>query len=136
MHITRRTWVSAGLVSAILAGGISVTAAASAGRIDRGVGRDAETGEAGVGSGTGPARTPEADGPGGAVEGADPTAPPRTDPSDVPPVFRTTPPDDTVVSKEVNPDPGEVTTYWTEQRMQEAKPFPMPAVEGPVDVNE
>ncbi|GAA3072331.1 hypothetical protein [Streptosporangium carneum] len=121
MHITRKTWVSAGIVSAILAGGVSVTAAASAGHADRSAGRDADR-----------SATPV------------PAASPRTDPpaTDAPPASQPTsvPPDDSVVSRDVNPDPGQVTTYWTEQRLREANPFPMPEVgsidEGRVDGSE
>ncbi|WP_157254112.1 hypothetical protein [Nonomuraea typhae] len=39
-----------------------------------------------------------------------------------------------VVSEEINPDPGKVLDYWTEQRMESAEPMPMPEVEvGPAD---
>ncbi|MGW0810393.1 hypothetical protein [Nonomuraea sp. NPDC002799] len=36
--------------------------------------------------------------------------------------------DDIVVSREVNPDPGKVLDYWTDQRMEDAQPMPMPGV--------
>ncbi|WP_043616936.1 hypothetical protein [Nonomuraea candida] len=36
--------------------------------------------------------------------------------------------DGIVVSTEVNPDPGEVIDYWTDQRMEDAEPMPMPEV--------
>jgi hypothetical protein len=36
--------------------------------------------------------------------------------------------DDVVVSEEVNPDPGEVLHYWTDERMEGAEPMPMPEV--------
>lgn len=35
MNVTRKTWVSAGIVSLVLAGGISVTAAAASGGIGK-----------------------------------------------------------------------------------------------------
>ncbi|MGW2200055.1 hypothetical protein ACWCSH_48020, partial [Streptosporangium sp. NPDC001682] len=41
-----------------------------------------------------------------------------------------------VISEKVNPDPEKVIGYWTEHRMEEAEPFPMPMVEGPLDVIE
>ncbi len=112
MHITRKTWVSAGIVSAILAGGISVTAAASAGRVDRTVGGSPE----------------------GSVEPA-PAASRKAEPpaTDAPPAWQQTPSptEGFIISKDVNPDPGQVTSYWTEQRMREASPLPMPEVENP-----
>ncbi|GAA4228405.1 hypothetical protein FHR32_007520 [Streptosporangium album] len=117
MNVTRRTWVSAGIVSVILAGGISVAAAASAG----GIGRSHDP------------VTP-------AVEGDQP-APKNTSasqsPPEAPPSPGTTPPaEDYVVSKDVNPDPQQVGRYWTEQRLEDADPLPMPAVEGNVNVTE
>ncbi|MFC7586693.1 hypothetical protein ACFQYP_25365 [Nonomuraea antimicrobica] len=33
-----------------------------------------------------------------------------------------------VVSKEVNPDPDAVVDYWTDHRMEDAQPMPMPEV--------
>ncbi|MFC5824788.1 hypothetical protein [Nonomuraea insulae] len=36
--------------------------------------------------------------------------------------------DDIVVSTEVNPDPSKVLDYWTDQRMEDAEPMPMPEV--------
>ncbi|HEX4814106.1 MAG TPA: hypothetical protein VFV66_15290 [Nonomuraea sp.] len=36
--------------------------------------------------------------------------------------------DDVVVSEEVNPDPGKVLQYWTDERMEHAEPMPMPEV--------
>lgn len=115
MNITRRTWVSAGVVGVILVGGVSVTAAASAGRIG------ADTGQG-----------PEQD------AGRIPAAPAATGrPADSPPTPQATsePPQGAVVSRDLNPEPGHVARYWTEQRMREAKPLPMPAVDGPVKVN-
>ncbi|MGW3341781.1 hypothetical protein ACWDA3_00680 [Nonomuraea rubra] len=40
----------------------------------------------------------------------------------------TTSDDDFVVSTEVNPDPREVLEYWTDERMEDAQPMPMPEV--------
>ncbi|MET8866623.1 hypothetical protein ABZW11_27100 [Nonomuraea sp. NPDC004580] len=36
--------------------------------------------------------------------------------------------DGVVVSTEVNPDPREVLRYWSDQRMEDAQPMPMPEV--------
>jgi len=38
------------------------------------------------------------------------------------------PSEDVVVSKEVNPDPDKVIDYWTEERLTDAQPMPMPEV--------
>ncbi|WP_406315550.1 hypothetical protein OHA77_01515 [Streptosporangium sp. NBC_01639] len=115
MNVTRRTWISAGIVSVILAGGISVAAAASAG-------------------GTGRGEDPVAP----AVEGNQPVptdAPAAQRPSEAPPSPETTAPaEDYVVSKDVNPDPRQAGRYWTEQRLENADPLPMPAIEGNVNV--
>nr|BFE78982.1 hypothetical protein GCM10020093_015830 [Planobispora longispora] len=39
-----------------------------------------------------------------------------------------------MVSKDVNPDPEDVTRYWTDNRMGRAEPMPLP--EGPTNVTE
>jgi hypothetical protein len=44
------------------------------------------------------------------------------------PAPSTEPTDDVVVSEEVNPDPGEVLEYWSDERMEGAEPMPMPEV--------
>ncbi|GGS64804.1 hypothetical protein ACIBIZ_21770 [Nonomuraea spiralis] len=44
--------------------------------------------------------------------------------------------DGIVVSKEVNPDPGAVVDYWTDKRMEEAEPMPMPEATGNFEVAE
>jgi hypothetical protein len=123
MKPTRKTWVSAGVVAVILTGGASVAAAASAG----GIGRAGEPA---------PAIEPNAPVPGG-------SAPPA---AQVPPASpeRTAPAEDFVVSKEIGSDPEKVARYWTEHRMEGARPMPMPVVEsaaegpieGPVDSTE
>ncbi|GHE26575.1 hypothetical protein GCM10017673_30540 [Streptosporangium violaceochromogenes] len=119
MNITRKTWVSAGVVGVILVGGVSVTAAASAGRIG------ADTGQgAGQGSGQGADRIPAAPEATGRPTGSPPS-----------PQATSEPPQGSVVSRDLNPEPGHVARYWTEQRMREARPLPMPAVDGPATVN-
>lgn len=107
MNVTRKTWVSAGIVSLVLAGGISVTAAAASG----GIGRSEKPSAEPV-----PIAPNE---PGPASHEPSPTAP-------------TPPAEDYVVSKEVNPDPEKVVGYWNENRLEEAEPFPMPMVDGPL----
>jgi|GEM_PF-6812056 len=109
MNVTRKTWVSAGIVSLVLAGGISVTAAAASG-------------------GIGGAEKPS-DEPVPAVSPNEP-GPPSYEPS---PTVSTPPAEEYVISKEVNPDPGRVFGYWNESRLEQAEPFPMPMVDGPVE---
>ncbi|MFD0890477.1 hypothetical protein ACFQ08_38545, partial [Streptosporangium algeriense] len=92
MHVTRKTWISAGVVGLVLAGGVSVTAAASADRVEK---------IWGVGDST--------------PEHAVPPATQRTEQPQVtdvaPPSGRTPAPEDgSGVSRDVNPDPGAVGT--------------------------
>ncbi|WP_440071441.1 hypothetical protein [Streptosporangium sp. OZ121] len=107
MNVTRKTWVSAGIVSLVLAGGISVTAAAASG---------------GIGKTEKPSAEPVP------VAPSEPGTP-SPEPSPTTPV---PPAEDFVVSREVNPDPRKVVEYWSENRLEEAEPFPMPMVDGPV----
>ncbi|WP_336206546.1 hypothetical protein [Nonomuraea sp. LPB2021202275-12-8] len=94
MNQTRKMWVSAAAVGVILVGGVTVAAAASAGRLDQ-------------------VRQTRA-----VVEKATPSSPlPTPDPTE-----------GIVVTTEVNPDPDEVTGYWTDERLEEAQPMPMPEV--------
>ncbi|MDP9869963.1 MULTISPECIES: hypothetical protein [Streptosporangium] len=115
MNITRKTWVSAGIVSVVLAGGISVAAAAATGRISK-------NGD--------PVPALEGNRPASEGASATPAPDPAASQGTVPPA------EDYVVSREVNPDPEKVTRYWTEQRLEDAQPLPMPVVEGPVNVTE
>ncbi|WP_188196289.1 hypothetical protein [Nonomuraea sp. SYSU D8015] len=104
MDQTRKMWASVAVVGVIVAGGASVAAAASAGKLDQ-VSKETRA----------------------VVEKATPSGPqeqPTPDP-------KTT--DGIVVSEEVNPDPGEVLEYWTDQRMEDAEPMPMPEV-GPGEI--
>ncbi|MEU8384206.1 hypothetical protein [Streptosporangium sp. NPDC048865] len=107
MNVTRKTWVSAGIVSLVLAGGISVTAAAASG---------------GLGGAGKPPAEPVPVAP-------NEPGPPSHEPS---PTAPTPPAEDYVVSREVNPDPEKVVGYWNENRLEEAEPFPMPMVDGPL----
>ncbi|MFF0311309.1 hypothetical protein ACFYSC_28085 [Streptosporangium sp. NPDC004379] len=123
MRIDRRTLVSAAVVGVVLAGGASVAAAASAGRL---------------GGGTGPARTgePVETLDPGDVAPADPLKPGETARPLPSPTEAAPSPEDYVVSRRVNPDPRKAAEYWTESRLEQAEPFPMPAAEGPVNVTE
>ncbi|MDP9844190.1 hypothetical protein [Streptosporangium lutulentum] len=116
MNVTRKTWVSAGIVGAVLVGGMSVAAAAADGGIEKikgGTGKIEKVGE----------RTP-----------VEPRQPGTSSPQSPPPSGETPPPSDDVVSREINPDPGQTARYWTDARLEGAQPMPMP--EGPVNVTE
>jgi len=97
MNQTRKMWASAAVVGVILVGGVSVAAAASAGRLDQ-------------------ARQTRA-----VVQEDPPFSPPPTwDAKHTE--------DGIVVSDEFEADPDEVVGYWTDDRLQEAQPMPMPEV--------
>lgn len=113
MRITRKTWVSAGIVGVILAGGISVAAAASAGMIEK--------------AGDPPPTAPQ-EREGHPPSSQNPTISPE------PSHGATPPPEDYVLSREINPDPEKVLHYWSDQRMEEAEPYPMP--QGPLGMTE
>ncbi|NRQ39019.1 hypothetical protein HII36_45445 [Nonomuraea sp. NN258] len=112
MNQTRKMWASAAVVGAIVVGGVSVAAAASAGRLEN-AGQQTKV----TVRNTTPATAPQ-------------SGPPATQSSAAP---ETT--DGIVVSTEVNPDPGEVVEFWTGERMEGAQPMPMPEVkEGEFEV--
>ncbi|MEV0822367.1 hypothetical protein [Nonomuraea rubra] len=102
MDQTRKMWASAAVVGVIVVGGASVAAAASAGKLDQ-VARETRA----------------------VVEKASPSGQPQEGQVPAP---GTTSDDDFVVSTEVNPDPREVLEYWTDERMEDAQPMPMPEV--------
>jgi hypothetical protein len=118
MNVTRKTWVSAGIVGAILVGGMSVAAAASAGGIEKANGGTEKLGNIGE-----PPLIP-------------PQEPGSRPSQNTPPSSReaTPPPEDYVVSRKINPDPEKVVGYWTEENLEGAQPMPMP--EGPVNATE
>jgi hypothetical protein len=93
MDQTRKMWASAAVVGAIVAGGVSIAAAASAGRLDQA----GEETRVVVEKAPSSSRAPE-------------------------------PTDDIVVHTDVNPDPGKVLEYWTDDRLEDAQPMPMPEV--------
>ncbi|MEU7837004.1 MULTISPECIES: hypothetical protein [unclassified Nonomuraea] len=106
MNQTRKMWASAAVVGVILVGGVSVAAAASAGRLER-VGRETR-----------------------AVVEKEPSAQPPSVQNDQLSELTVSPApsDGSVVSKELNPDPQKVIEYWTDKRMEDAQPMPMPEV--------
>jgi hypothetical protein len=106
MNQTRKMWASAAVVGVILVGGASVAAAASAGRLDR-VGKETR-----------------------AVVEKEPSAQPPSVQTDQLSELTVSPApsDGSVVSKELNPDPQKVIEYWTDTRMEDAQPMPMPEV--------
>ncbi|MGI5271428.1 hypothetical protein ACQEUU_19895 [Nonomuraea sp. CA-218870] len=89
MNQSRKTWASAAVVGVVVAGGVWVAAAASAGRLDQ----VRESTRAVV----------------------------EQDPSPSVPA-------DVVVSTEINPDPQDVLRYWSDERLEDAQPMPMPEV--------
>ncbi|MEU7748299.1 hypothetical protein [Nonomuraea sp. NPDC049158] len=106
MNQTRKMWASAAVVGVILVGGASVAAAASAGRLER-VGKETR-----------------------AVVEKEPSAQPPSVQTDQLSKLTASPApsDGNVASKELNPDPQKVIEYWTDERMQDAQPMPMPEV--------
>lgn len=120
MKPTRSMWISAGVVGVILAGGASVAAVASAGRIDQArMERTSEARQDGLpfANPSGTSAAPSDTSAGGPSSGE----PERNDP--------TQRPDDFVVSHELDSNsPADVLDYWTRERMEEAEPLPMPVV--------
>ncbi|MEU8245657.1 hypothetical protein [Nonomuraea sp. NPDC048916] len=104
MNQSRKMWASAAVVGVIVVGGVSIAAAASAGRLEQ-VGKETRA----------------------VVEKASPSGGPVSDQlTEL--TSSPAPSDDVVVSKEVNPDPDAVSDYWTEDRLEDAQPMPMPEV--------
>ncbi|MEV0587514.1 hypothetical protein [Nonomuraea sp. NPDC050310] len=104
MKQTRKMWVSAAVVGVVVAGGLYVAAAASAGRLEK---VSQET-RAVVNKMPEPASGP--------AEAPEPAGTPTPEPSDI------------VVSHEVNENPGDVLQFWSSERMEGAEPMPMPTV--------
>ncbi|MBA2896366.1 hypothetical protein [Nonomuraea soli] len=98
MNQSRKMWVSAAVVAAVVAGGVYVAASASAGALE---------------SVRGETRAVVKD-----VTTPPPSGKPSSD--EKVPEF--------VVSHELNADPGEVAKYWTPERLKDAEPMPMPVV--------
>ncbi|MFI7444595.1 hypothetical protein [Nonomuraea indica] len=122
MDQTRKMWASAAVVGVIVVGGVSVAAAASAGRLDQVAKETRAVVEKAAPSGQPAAPDTRA------------TQPSEQAPQPVDQLTEATrAPEDVVVSQEVNPDPGEVLEYWSDDRLEEAQPMPMPEVK-PGDV--
>ncbi|GII97422.1 hypothetical protein [Sinosporangium siamense] len=99
MNRTRKMWISAAVVGAVLVGGISVSTAAAAGL------------------------------PGGKSDGrpaGGETAPHGTPAEGGTPAGESSKPDDYVVSHDLQEDPEDTADYWTEERMSGVEPMPMP----------
>lgn len=113
MKPTSRIWISAGLTGLILAGGASIAVAASTARIDRAQPQPAaETGQDGrpvepssASPSPGSAKRERPAGSGSAATARD-----------------------SVVSRVITADPEAVLQYWTDERIREAGPAPMPVV--------
>jgi hypothetical protein len=109
MNPTRKMWISAGVVGVVLAGGISV-AAAAAGRVDK---TDRVNLESGSSTTYGPGEAP------GQIPG--PEIPENANPTRSPKEF-------VVTNQEMNPDPKKVAEFWTEKRLESAEPLPVPVI--------
>lgn len=109
MNPTRKMWISTAVVGAVLAGGISV-AAAAAGRVDKTdtVSTESESSKT-YGPGEAPGQIPGPE----VAENAEPTRAPK---------------DFVVTNDDLNPDPKRVAEFWTEKRMESAKPLPIPVI--------
>ncbi|MFF0866672.1 hypothetical protein ACFYUV_33280 [Nonomuraea sp. NPDC003560] len=116
MNQTRKMWASAAVVGVIVVGGASVAAAASAGKLDA-VARETRA----VVDQRADQRADQS------AEQTSPTGRPVPSPGDT---------EGVVVSTEINPDPREVIDYWTDKRMEEAEPMPMPEGTGSFEVAE
>jgi hypothetical protein len=112
MNPTRKMWISAGVVGVVLAGGISVAAAAASGRVGRTdkVSQQTESSKT-YGPGEAPGQIPGPEVP----QNAEPTRAPK---------------DFVVTNGEMNPNPKKVAEFWTEKRMEEAEPLPIPVITG------
>lgn len=110
MNPTRKMWISAGVAGVVLAGGISVAAAAAAGRVEKAEKAEKEsTTSATYAPGEAPGQIPGPEIP----KNAEPTRPPK---------------DFVVTNGDINPDPGKVAEFWTEKRMEKAEPLPIPVL--------
>ncbi|MFC4587757.1 hypothetical protein [Sphaerisporangium corydalis] len=112
MNPTRKMWISAGVVGVVLAGGISVAAAAASGRGDK-TGEVSQ--ETAVTKTYGPGEAP------GQIPGPEVSA--NAEPTRAPKDF-------VVTNDDINPDPKKVAEFWTEKRMENAEPLPIPVITG------
>ncbi|MBO3748536.1 hypothetical protein J5X84_20870 [Streptosporangiaceae bacterium NEAU-GS5] len=102
MILTRNTLISAAVVGVIVVGGVSIAAAASAGRIEQA--RRAEQAQT--------------------VKTVTKLQPAERTPTRE--TITVSPAPDDVVAHSVTDDPAKIAEYWTEQRLQQAEPLPMP----------
>ncbi|MDH2426207.1 hypothetical protein [Sphaerisporangium sp. TRM90804] len=107
MNPTRKLWISAGVVGAILAGGISVAAAAASGQGSDKAGQESESSQT-YGPGEAPGRIPG------------PAIPENAEPTRAPEEF--------VVREDTSANPKRVVEYWSEKRLEESKPLPVPVL--------
>ena len=122
MKPTRRMWISAGVVGVVLAGGASVAAVASAGRLDQAqLERASEVQQDGIPfSQPSPKSDILSDGnPPGPSSAEGPKQHEPTKPQEQ---------EDFVVSHEINPTPGDALDYWSRERMEDAKPHSLPVI--------
>lgn len=115
MKPTSRMWISAGLTGLILAGGASIAVAASAARIDQ-VERQAETGRDSTPVEPSSAAPAPLTVPGGTARRERREAGSSAAANDI------------VVTRRLTTDPETVLKYWTDERIREAGPAPMPVV--------
>ncbi|MCC5580074.1 hypothetical protein IMZ11_31065 [Microtetraspora sp. AC03309] len=110
MKPDRRMLISAGVVTAIVVGGVSVATTASAGRLEQAV----------------KVRTVKEPAKGRATPSASPVAPADDQTIEPEELIENIAP--YVVENHLSIDPGATGDYWTTERLQGADPMPMPQV--------
>ncbi|MFF4772845.1 hypothetical protein [Microtetraspora fusca] len=115
MKPDRKMLISAGVVTAIVVGGVSVTTTASAGRLEQAVKEQADQ-----------ARAKEAQKKTAPAPTRQPVAPAVEETGMLPEELVDVLPD--VVERHLSVDPGATRDYWTTERLQGAEPMPMPQV--------
>ncbi|MEV5410134.1 hypothetical protein AB0K60_15025 [Thermopolyspora sp. NPDC052614] len=130
MEPTRRMLISAGVVGVILAGGASVAAVASAGRLDQARLEQAnEVQQDGIPfSQPSPKDDLLSDGNPPYTSGNPPYTSSTGDGSEKVEPAQPREEEDFVVSHEINPTPGDALDYWNRGRMEDAKPYPLPVI--------
>ncbi|WP_433212097.1 hypothetical protein [Microtetraspora malaysiensis] len=115
MKPDRRMLISAGVVTAIVVGGVSVATTASAGRLEQAVKEQADQ-----------ARAKEAQKKTAPAPTRQPVAPAVEETTTLPEELVDVLPD--VVERHLSVDPGATADHWTTERFQGAEPMPMPQV--------
>ncbi|MGI5489204.1 hypothetical protein [Microtetraspora malaysiensis] len=113
MKPDRRMLISAGVVTAIVVGGVSVATTASAGRLEQAVKEQADQ-----------TRAKEAQKK--TSSNRQPVAPAVEETGTLPEELVDVLPD--VVERHLSVDPGATGDHWTTERLQGAEPMPMPQV--------